>query len=111
MSSTSVLNLLLFHFFQQKKYFIQQKKNMYFIFPFTGKDVIPEESELEEFDDGEKSYVTDSCIDEEQEHIGSFDENSLAFERDLDKHPEEGKKLVPFKIFAVKIYPTFFYKE
>ena len=63
---------------------------IHFIFPFIGKDVIPEESEIEEFDDGEKSYVTDSCIDEEQEHVGSFDENSLAFERDLDKHPEEG---------------------
>lgn len=45
-------------------------------------DVIPEESEVEE------SYVTDSCLEEEEEdevHDEAFDENSLAFERDLDK--------------------------
>ena len=53
-------------------------------------DVIPEESEVEECDDDDKSYVTDSCLEEEQENVGSYDENSLAFERDLDKHPEEG---------------------
>ena len=46
---------------------------------------------MEEIEDGEKSYVTDSCLDEEEEHVGSFDENSLAFERDLDNHPEEGE--------------------
>ena len=56
-------------------------------------DIIPEESEFEEVDevdDGEKSYVTDSCLEEEQEDVGPYDENSLKFERDLDKHPEEG---------------------
>lgn len=47
-------------------------------------DVIPEESEVED----DKSYVTDSCLEEEDEeevHDEAFDENSLAFERDLDK--------------------------
>ena len=59
----------------------------------TGKnDIIPEESEFEEVDENqsEKSYVTDSCLEEEQEDVGPYDENSLKFERDLDKHPEEG---------------------
>ena len=72
---------------------------LFLYYPFLGKDVIPEESEIEEFDDGEKSYVTDSCIgEEEQEHVGSFDENSLAFERDLDRHPEEGKRAISIKM-------------
>ena len=52
----------------------------------TGKDdVIPEESEVDE--------TLDSCIEEEEEleqSQAAYDENSLAFERDLDKHPEEG---------------------
>merc|ERR1719266_359316 len=54
-------------------------------------DIIPEESEFEEVDENqsEKSYVTDSCLEEEQEDVGPYDENSLKFERDLDKHPEE----------------------
>ena len=45
----------------------------------TGKDdVIPEESEVEE------AYATDSCLEEdEDDHRGAYDENSLAFERDL----------------------------
>ena len=75
------------------RYIFPDYKNYPWNVVVAGKnDIIPEESEFEEVDENqsEKSYVTDSCLEEEQEDVGPYDENSLKFERDLDKHPEEG---------------------
>ena len=68
----------------------------------TGKeDTIPEESEAEQED---KSNGTDSCVDEdgeeeEDEVNGLYDENSLAFERDLDKVSYDQEVLLKIELF------------
>ena len=59
----------------------------------SNKDSEAKDLKQLEFDDNHRPQAWQkqtTGAHEEQEDVGPYDENSLKFERDLDKHPEEG---------------------